>query len=190
MIQHVLLESPSKLALLVFFWLLTSLMIWRRRRTERTRWIFLGSIPASMALLALQAAITTDVERVRNLIDELVVAVDSQDSTLVTGYVDPDYSSAGRNRAEILKLIEASLRRVQIDQPFLRSLTVETSGDTASVDLRAFARVVIDRQPQGLMSSSWHLELRRRASGWRLSEITPLTINGHPADAMWDMAMH
>ncbi len=190
LLKQVLLESPPKLALLVFFGLLLCLIAWRRWRTDRARRVFLWAALASVVLFVLQALVTTDREQIRNVIEELADAVAQQNLSVVISHIDPDCRIIGRpGDRDAHTVIEAQLRRIAADEPFLRNVTINTAGDDARVSLTAFCRPVVDGEPIGFISSVWRLQFRRQRREWKVVGIEAVTIGGHPAAAMWEIAL-
>jgi hypothetical protein len=189
LLKQVLLESPSKLALLVFFWLLVCLIAWRRWRTDRARRVFLWAALVSVVLFALQALVTTDREQIRNVIEELADAVAKQNLPVVISHIDPDCTITGRSGDhDAHAVVQAQLRRIGADEPFLRNVTINTTGDDARVSLTAFCRPVVDGEPVGFSSSVWRLQFRRRSGEWKVVGIKLITIGGHPAAGLWEIA--
>jgi hypothetical protein len=187
-LKHVLFESPLKLGLVLFFVLLGCLSVWRRRRTARSREVFLLAAAASLGLLTVQGLVKTDRERIRHVIDDLARAVDQQDAAVVLGYIDPQYDLQGHTREELEALVRDRLRRIDVDQPLLHNVQIRTVGDRGDARLTALARVVLDQTPVGYVVSVWDLQFRRRPNGWKVSLVDPVAIQGQPAGSLWDVA--
>jgi len=189
LLKQVLLESPLKLALLVSFGLLACLIAWRRRRTDQTRRVFLWAALASVVLFALQALVTTDREQIRNVIEELADAIDKHNISVVISHIDPNCRIIGRlANQDAHAVIEGQLKRIDADEPFLRNVTINTTGNDARVSLTAFCRAVVDGEPVGFISSVWRLQFGRRSHEWKVVAIEPVTIGGHPAAGLWKIA--
>jgi len=186
LIVNILFESPLKLALVLFFVLLICLIVWRRRRTDRTRWVFLAAVGASIILVIAQGLITTDRERIRHVIDQLRDAVAQKDVAIISAYVDLEYALHGRDRDQVLSRIDAALRRTDVDTPYLYNVRITTEQDRGEASLTAISNVILNGTSLGQIVSAWRLEFVRRPSGWRVTGIDPVKVQGQNVRSLWD----
>ncbi len=185
-IVNILFESPLKLALLLFFALLICLILWRRRRTDGTRRALVIALGVSIVLMILQGLITTDREQVRQIIDQLADAVAQKDMVVISAYIDPAYALDGRDRDQVLSRIDASLRRADVDAPYLYNVKVTTDHGRGQASLTAISYVILDGTSRGQIVSAWQLEFVERPDGWRVTGIDPVKIQGQNVASLWD----
>ena len=186
LIVNILFESPLKLALVLFFAVLICLIVWRRRRTDRTRWVFLAAVGASTILVIVQGLITTDREQIRHVIDQLRNAVSRKDVAIISAYVDPEYALHGRDRDQVLLRIDAALRRTDVDTPYLYNVRITTDQNRGEASLTAISSVVLDGTSLGQIVSAWQLEFVERPDGWRVTGIDPVKVQGQNVASLWD----
>jgi len=185
-IVNILFESPLKLALLLFFVLLICLILWRRRRTDGGRRALLVALSVSIILMILQGLITTDREHMRRIIDQLAHAVTQEDMAVISAHIDPAYALDGRDRDQVLSCIDASLRRADVDAPYLYNVTVTTDHDRGQASLTAISHVILDGDSLGQIVSAWQLEFVKRPDGWRVTGIDPVKVQGQKVGSLCD----
>lgn len=184
LLQAILFERPLVQGIILFFVVLSCLMVWRRYQTDRAKRVFLGSLMTAAILITLQAVITTDREAIRHTIDTLTDAVDRADTDTVVGMIDAEFQANGWTAEQASHEITRALKRIQVDDPFIQRLVIATNGDRGTAELTVYCRVTSTDIPFDTVVSSWRLTLRRRAVGWLLDGAQPVKINAQPIGSL------
>lgn len=152
-------------------------MAWHWRRTPRSA-IALGvGIAIAVLLLAVQKIVVTDREAIDRTVRRLAVAVEMKDFETVTQLIDDDFGTGGRQKADLIPAIKATLKRLAIEGARLHAMEIDNSEDHATVEFGVLCRLRfngLDRPS----TSRWSMVLVRRDAGWRVTEIHPLKIDG------------
>lgn len=154
------------------------------RRPDRVRWWLPASAAAVMvALFALQRAVVTDREHVRELLFELVVACEQEDADRILEAIDDGYNADGLTKDDLRAVADDAFRAVDVSEIRLLGLRIETERDTAVSRFAAICRVRWEMGEQPYRSR-WELHWWRSPLGWKLDWIRPLPEAGQPAERL------
>ncbi|MCK6455081.1 MAG: nuclear transport factor 2 family protein [Phycisphaerae bacterium] len=180
------LESPFQLGVACAI-AITAALLARPRLEGRMR---THAPPATLAvaalLFALQWAVTTPRERVREALDRFIAAIERRDEAGLRAAIDPDYDGESLTAESLGDAIVAALERVEIFDTRVRGCEIDVRDDSAAVRLTAMATVKLQGFPRRL-SGQWQIEWRRAADRWRIMRILPVEIGGQPMESLRDV---
>jgi len=170
-------EDLTLLLVAEFAALAVVLGIHRRRFTAKTRrgiWITLA---VCAALIAVQFAVSTDREQIKDLIKTLADAVDRGDLTTIEDGLDENFESENNNKQQYMALVKKNLQRWQIDEAKVRKFEIELQGKSATVTFSAWCDARNPKQVYYSNRSQWRLECVKGDIGWKVAGIKLLKIN-------------
>lgn len=174
-ITRVLFEDAVLLGLFCLVLLAIAVGVDRSRRTPRSRRLLYGALAAIAVLFVIQALVVTDREALEKLVHTLVHRVDEGDVGGIGALVDPGGVTLGQvaiTRDEFIQMSNVGLQRYTIDEAGARSITVQITGDNATVSFQASCDIRGNGTPQQRMPSAWTIGARRTPGGWKLNAIT------------------
>jgi len=175
-LRSLLFESPTKLASLCAFVCLVLLVLWRRTGTAGRRRAFLGALAASLVLLALQAVVVTDHERIVQLLSALADAAERADLGAIEPSIDDSYRDNYGDRAALLARIRDRLTRYTIRNVSLSAFEVTVDGDEATAGFRVVADMNDRDSAFPATPSRWEVGLIRRGGVWRVRSVRLLRL--------------
>lgn len=175
-LRSLLFESPARLASLCAFVCLVLLVLWRRTGTAGRRKAFLGALAASLVLLALQAVVVTDHERIVQLLNALADAAERADLDTIEPSIDESYHDSHGDRATLLVRIRDRLTRYTIRNASLSAFEITVDGDEATAAFRVIADVNDRDSSFPATPSRWEVSLIRRGGVWRVRSIRLLRL--------------
>lgn len=147
---------------------------WARSRTRRASRVALTALILFPLLLALQAWVVTDRERVTAVCREMADAMDAGEVARVGSHVSPTFAVGTMDRPALLEALEGVLTRVKVEEPRLTDFEVTTDGDQARATFAASCRLVTAGAIESGMLSRWELTFRRIDRRWQVVEIRPI----------------
>ncbi len=136
---------------------------------------------AGPALLALQALVVTDRERLELACRGLAQAVQRGDIDAVSEFLSDRFSMEGADAAQIIdhdafiNLIVEFLHTYSIEEVGLRQFEIEEqAADRAVVRFTATCRVISSQEVVPRVVSRWQLVFERSDEGWQAVELTPV----------------
>ena len=151
-------------------------MAWHLRRTPRSAAALGVGIAVAVLLLAVQKIVVTDREAIDRTVRRLAVAVETKDFEAVAQLIDDDFGTDGREQADLIPAIKATLTRFEIEGARLHAMKIDVSEDHATVKFGVLCRLRFNGFDRP-STSRWSLGLVRRDAGWRVREIIPLEID-------------
>jgi hypothetical protein len=175
-ITQFLFESPMQLASVCGIVCLVLLVMWRRTGSAGRRKAFLAAAALSCLLLALQAVVVTDRERIVWLMDDLAKAVEAADIDRIEQSIDADYKDDSYDRTTFLAHVRNELTHYSVRGARLSAFKVSVSGNEATVSFRVVCEI---RDRDGMfvsVLSRWQVDLVRRDTGWMVRSTRRLEL--------------
>lgn len=162
--------------------------VWRQHGTRAALRNWVIGVVAGVVLLVIQKVVVTDREAVDAVLRTLVRAVDERDPAPIVARIDERYLADGLTRAEVVPLIEAMLRRTEVERPIVRGLEIKVVDSTAFVQFSIVCRVRaggFERPTQ----SNWKLDFVRRGEEWKVQAIQPTSIDGQNVSSIDELRL-
>lgn len=179
-IEHVLFESPAWLAGLCAG--AGVLMYVLGRRHGWPVWVMGLWAGASVGLLAMQWAVRTDREAIRETVRKAAVAVEYGDMTLLRLMLADEFAADGRGPDEFVAAVGRALEDWDVSEARCRDFAIRVEGERARAEFRATARIEGPDFPLRWTTGRWQVDLVRTADGWRIRNVRPLRPDGRPAE--------
>lgn len=170
-IIRLLFEDLSILVMFEFVALMVVLTIHRRRMTAKTRRAVWITLAICALLIALNKLVTTDTERVVEMVSAMARAVDEGDVPAIAERLDDEFRYRYWDKAGFVAELNRKLQHWRIDEAKVGRFDVEVTGDTAKTSFRASCDWRSDSESQAGVASSWIMECVRHPDGWKLRRI-------------------
>jgi hypothetical protein len=168
-LDHLLFESPLQLMAMLIL-LESILLTWWWIRADRRAGIgMIGLLLVGAVMLIVQHVVVTDREKIQRLLEDMALAVDSEDVSAFAAHIDEQYNADGLDKARLIERVAAAFKEVKIDDVKLVETRIRVEDDTATVDLRAHARIRGGDLPYEYHLSFWEVKLVRRGSDWTVT---------------------
>jgi hypothetical protein len=166
---YLLFESPLQLMAVLI--LLESILLtwWWFRADRRAGIAMIGLLLVGAVMLIVQHVVVTDREKIRQLLEDLALAVDSEDVRAFAAHIDEEYNADGLDKARLIERVATAFKEVKIDDVKLVNTKIKIEDDTATVNLRAHARVRGGDLPYEYHLSFWEVKLARRGPDWKVT---------------------
>lgn len=168
LIVRIFFESPMLLFTVLLLVEVAFAICWWLRPTRVSAGLAVGGLFVGAVLLIVQHLVVTDREQIRELIENLALAVDCEDIRPIEAAIDSEYNADGMDKAQLLRRMREAFEHADIDDVKLVDTRIQAEGDHAVVNLRAHARVRSPDWPYDYHLSAWDIELVRRGSAWRV----------------------
>ncbi len=166
-----LFESPLQLLAVLILIEATLVTVWWFRSTPRNAWLIVGGLFVSAILLIVQQVVVTDREQIRQLLEDLALAVDCENIEPIAAATDEEFLGDDMNKAKLLERVRTAFERAEIDDVRIMETRITLQGDSAEVYLRAHCRVRAPDWPYEYYISAWDLQMIRRGHDWRMISV-------------------
>ena len=179
---NILLESPLKL---VIFELAGALaLIWWVRRSARPAGRLLGGYLAlCVALLAVQALVVTDAEKIRRITRELADAVDFGRVAVIRAHLADDFAAWGHDRDGFMEMVYRELETYRVDDVWVGGAELQIGREQGQIEFTARARVGTEETGLHPYMERWRLAFRREGKTWLVTQVENLGWPGAPTGA-------
>jgi hypothetical protein len=175
--ESILLESPLKLVILELAGILV--LIWWVRRSVRPagRWLG-GYLALCAALLAVQALVVTDAEKIRRITREIAEAVEFGRINVIRAHLADDFAAGGYDRDGFMDLVYRRLETYRVEGVWVGGAELQIGPDDARIDFTARARVGTEETGLQPYMERWRLGFRRDGKTWLVTGVEDLGMPG------------
>ncbi len=178
-IQALFLEQPLLLVPLLVVVQLVLIGVWSKRRTLLTRRLMLGGLVVFPLLLALQALVATDRERLEARCQAMSRAVQSGDLEALADHVSESFAAEGAregtpiDKAGLIALLQRVLHTYSVEEARLSRFEFQVTGDRATVSFTASCRLITPNEVIPHFPSQWELDFVLSEQQWLATDIRP-----------------
>jgi hypothetical protein len=143
----------------------------RRRMTAGTRRAVWITLAGCAALVGLNKLVTTDSERIVEMVTAVAEAVDEGDIPAIAARVDDEFKYRNWDKAGFVAELNSKLQNWRVDEAKVGRFEIEVQGDVAKASFRASCDWKGGSDAQAGVASLWTLECVRRSDGWKFRRI-------------------
>lgn len=183
-LQWLFLESQVALGILLFAITFFALVFWRR---GGSRYVFLATLGAAIILLITQSAITTQREHASRIMRAIERDIINSNTGAIAAGLDPSFHipETDWDRERFIRIIERMYEDIDVRTINRRRFERVTSEPDRFVMAASYYATVTGTQARTIVSR-WQIEFVRSAhTGWRVSTISPVWLNGFEFRKGW-----
>lgn len=182
-----LFEQPLTLGLLLATILAVLAWVWTRTRTTGAGRALLTGLILAPLLLAVQAWVVTDREKLEAAIRQMSAWVEKGNVKGIVSLIDPAATFAGgQDLAEFEKHLTWLLEKYEVQDPQVGGFEIAWNTGRADVTCAAFCQVGV---PQGQfpVRSRWQLQFRLINGTWKVTDLRPISIMDRRYESFFDI---
>jgi hypothetical protein len=168
-----LFESPLWLIPCLVVAQLVLIRIWSNRRTPGTRRAMLVGFGLFGVLVAVQALVVTDRERITAIVETLVEATKKGDLVGIAAHIAEQFEVEGYGRDEFLEGVRRILTHYHVENPIIRHLHITIGEGEAEARFGVICRIVTAEEMNPNTATAWTLAFAWIDGRWQVIRVGP-----------------
>ncbi|MBT3200110.1 MAG: hypothetical protein HN350_09355 [Phycisphaerales bacterium] len=172
-IQTALFEEPLTIYIVLGIIAIVGLVIFRRQRTRKSARTLLFALASAAVVFAISTLVVTDREQIRAAVDEIGLAINSDNVQAVERFIDDDFSATSpySTRAKAIHWIKRNIKQYEITNVTLKILSLDITNDQAEMQIISD----VNTKTIPLMRFPWDVKWTKRSGQWRILNVSEST---------------